>query len=197
MIRAHTRASFRAYTRASTLLLAFVPLSCAKSALKVCPISLVDGHADVLMLRDNPMPDEFERVASAAWVDARPVSAPAAAESECSMHQVIARARVAPGVHRVVVASAYRGHGMWSGASWRACQELELRVSGAQQVVVRSTLRRRIAVDPFERLDFDLRVEPPEARIGVTSEADDATPAARELCRALPGYEELAPAAQP
>ena len=157
----------------------------------MCPISLVDAHAGLLVLRDNAMPDEFELVASHAWVDAQPTSTPAPDETQCTMRQVVARAPVKAGEHRVVIASLYQGHGLWTGATWRMCQELALRFAGNDAVVVRTALRKRMAVDPFDRIGFDVRVEPPSAWVRDESSASDTSAEALELCRSLPGYKEL------
>lgn len=173
------------------LAIAAALLACAKTPLRVCPISLVDAHAGLLVLRDNPMPDEFELLASRAWVDARPTSILPPDESPCTMRQVVARAPVKAGEHHLVIASLYRGRGLWSGATWRMCQELALRFASDDSVVVRTALRKSMAVDPLDRVGFAVRVEPPSAWIRDESGADLTSPEALELCRSLAGYEEL------
>jgi hypothetical protein len=56
--------------------------------------------------------------------------------------------------------------------------------------VVRSVLKKRIAVDPFDRLEFELSVEPKSAWIKGAGE-EEGSPEALALCRAADGYEAL------
>ena len=145
-------------------------------------------RAGLLVLRDNPVPDEARLIASYAWVDEQQVSTLTPDEERCTMRQVVTRAQLTPGVHRVVIASVFEGRGMWSGATWRACQELNVRFAGSEAVMVRISLRKRIAVDPFERFGFELQVEPPGAWIEDAPGTKGPSLDAMALCRSLDDY---------
>jgi hypothetical protein len=131
--------------------------------MRVCPTWPNDLGANLTLLRDRALRDKLEWTLVEAWVDGELPRAYGSSDASCERGEPVARFVVAEGKHELVVASEFRGRGLWQGPTWKSCIAIPFEAARGQMVEVRVAPAERAASVPEERIAFKAVVSPSTA----------------------------------